>query len=223
MARSEDRLLQQVLTMSGTKRPWGVIAGPIIFVGGLAVLMGVRQAETIKGTVEGWGQQFEHSAEPVVMDLPLYVPLFVGGDWIGRLETVVVQRDRPGAVDSLQLLVHISEPGLLEDCALRIRVSGGSLRQLKRALRCVSDTEGLVSFGNLAFADGGVDVPLFVHLNDLPCDARGVHVGPCENLGGDIEAEMRALAEELRKNAGEFREEAQELRSRVRTRARGIR
>ncbi len=88
--------------MSRRKRPWGVIAGPIIFFGGLVVFLGVQKAEGIKDMVQDWGYQLEHSSQPVVMELPVYVPLFVGGDWLGQLETVVVHRDRPGGVDSLR-------------------------------------------------------------------------------------------------------------------------
>ena len=69
--------------MSRRKRPWGVIAGPIIFFGGLVVFLGVQKAEGIKDMVQDWGYQLEHSSQPVVMELPVYLPLFVGGDHLG--------------------------------------------------------------------------------------------------------------------------------------------
>ena len=68
--------------MSRQRRPWGVIAGPIIFFGGLAVFLGVQKAQGIKDQVENWGYQLEHSAQPVVMELPVYVPLLVSGNWL---------------------------------------------------------------------------------------------------------------------------------------------
>ena len=85
--------------MSRSKRPWGVVAGPIIFFVGLTIFMGVRTAQGVKEAVADWSHELEHSAEPVVMELPIYVPLVVGGDWVGKLETIVKvdsTAERPG-------------------------------------------------------------------------------------------------------------------------------
>ncbi len=216
--------------MSTRKRPWGVIAGPIIFFGGLAIFLGVQKAEGIKDQVENWGHQLEHSAQPVVMDLPVYVPLFVGGDWLGRLETVVVQRDRPGGVDSLRLVARISnyeDLKRLDGCRLRLQISNGNLAEFKRALRCVPETKGLISFGNLNVQNTDVHIPLLVRLDDLPCHDRRIHLGPCQQFQRNLQTEMRDLAAELQGSARELRAEAQRIKNAVRVelrdKVRGIR
>jgi hypothetical protein len=214
--------------MSRRKRPWGVIAGPIIFFGGLVVFLGVQKAEGIKDMVQDWGYQLEHSSQPVVMELPVYVPLFVGGDWLGQLETVVVHRDRPGRVDNLRLVAKISDQrGLasLEGCALRLQIHNGSVSEFKRALRCVEDTAGLIPFGNLSVPNANLNVPVFVRFDDLPCNESRVHLGPCEEFHRDLQVGMRGLAEDLRDSAREFRNQARRVRSTVRAelKAKGIR
>ncbi len=73
--------------MGARKRPWGVIAGPIIFFVGLGIYWGVQKAEGLKEQVEDWGYRLEHTAEPVAVTLP-YMPLFVDGE--------VDRRDRYG-------------------------------------------------------------------------------------------------------------------------------
>ena len=205
--------------MSRRKRPWGVIAGPIIFFGGLVVFIGVRKAEGVRDTVQDWGYQLEHSSQPVVMELPVYVPLFVGGDWLGQLETVVVHRDRPGGVDSLRLVAEISDESYLaslEGCTLRLQIHNGSVAEFKRALRCVVDTAGLIPFGNLSVPNANLNVPVLVRFDDLPCNEPRVHVGPCKGFHRDLQVEMRNLAEDLRDSAREFRRQAQSMRNAVR-------
>ncbi len=206
--------------MSKRKRPWGVIAGPIIFFGGLVVFLGVQKAEGIKDMVQDWGYQLEHSSQPVVMELPIYVPLFVGGDWLGRLETVVVHRDRPGGLDSLLLVAEISDErdlASLEGCALRLQIRNGNVAEFKRALRCVADTAGLIPFGKLNVPDANLNVPVLVRFDDLPCNESRVHLGPCEAFHRDLQIEMRDLAEDLRDSAREFRDQARRVRARVRS------
>lgn len=217
------------LYMSRSRRPWGVIAGPIIFFGGLMIFLGVQKAQGVKEIVQDWGHELEHSAAPVVMDLPVYVPLFVGGDWLGRLETIVVDRTRPGAIDSLQLFANISDMAnlaALENCSIRIRPPRGELSEFKSALRCVNDTKGMLAFGHLDVNEADLSIPLFVLADDLPCE-KAFLTGPCSRIHGDMQAELQELAEELRASAEEFRVEAErikrDVRVRMRERLRGIR
>jgi hypothetical protein len=214
--------------MSKSKRPWGVVAAPIIFFGGLVVFLGVQKAGSVKDLVERWGYELEHSSKPVVMEMPVYVPLFVGGDWMGRLQTVVVDRDRPRAIDGVHLVAQVHDDDLasLQDCALRLRVRGGDISDFKRALRCTSDTKGLVAFGDLDVPDARLRVPVMVSVDDLPCHERDIHVGPCDRardefvVSSELETELQGLAEELRRTAREFRTT---VRSEVREKVRGIR
>ena len=176
----------------------------------------------MRDMVEDWGHKLEHSAEPVVMELPAYVPLFVGGDWLGRLEGIVVERYQPGGVDSLQLIARVADAvdlAALESCVLRIRPPSGELSQFMRALRCVKSTEGMVAFGHLDVNDANLRVPLFVLADDLPCDESFAR-RPCRRIRGDMQMELRQLAEELRVSAEEFREEAEQIRRQVRVEVR---
>ena len=68
--------------MSRSRRPWGVVAGPIIFFGGLAVFLGVEKASGVRDMVEDWGHKLEHSAEPVVMEPFAVNPAW---DWLGPI------------------------------------------------------------------------------------------------------------------------------------------
>ncbi len=216
--------------MSRQKRPWGVIAGPIIFFGGLTIFLGVQKAQGIKDQVENWGYQLEHSAQPVVMELPVYVPLLVGGNWLGQLETIVVQRDRPGGVDSLRLVARISDDQdlkRLDGCTLRLQISSGSMEAFTEALRCVSDTKDLVSFGHLNVENSNIQVPVLVQPDDLPCNDSRIHLGPCEQFHRNLQVEMRDLAKELQGSARELRIEARRIsdavRVELREKVRGIR
>jgi len=211
--------------MSKTKRPWGVIAGPVIFMVGLGVFAGVNKFGSVRDMVEDWGHRLEHSAEPVTMELPIYVPLFVGGDWVGRLQTVVVKRDEPGAVDSVRLVANVRDDrhlARLDGCALRLQVPRGDFGQFTRALRCVRDTDGLVAFGNLELPAADLNVPIYVRANELPCN-ESLHMGPCGHIQHELQTEMEQLAEELREVAEEFRAEAAEIKTEVRKTIRGIR
>jgi len=136
------------------------------------------------------------------------------------LETVVVHRDRPGGVDSLRLVAEISHErdlASLEGCALRLQIRNGSVADFKRALRCVTDTAGLIPFGNLSVPDANLNVPVLVRFDDLPCNEQSVHVGPCKEFHRDLQVEMRGLAEELRDSAREFRSQTRRVRARVKT------
>jgi hypothetical protein len=157
------------------------------------------------------------------MEMPVYVLLFVGGDWLGRLETVVVQRDRPGTVDSVRLVARIDDKqdlASLDGCALRLQVRDDNVAELKRALRCVKDTQGLISFGNLHVQDANFSVPVVVRLEDLPCDEMGMHVGPCEQFQHQLQSQMRGLAEELSASARELQREARRIQNQVRVEVR---
>lgn len=195
--------------MRREKRPWGIIAGPVVLVLGLGVFWGAKSAVAVKNQVQDWGYQFEHSSEPVHMDMPdipLIPPLYVNGDRIGRIEAIVVQRTRPSSIDSLTIIAsvdgqHRSE---LEDCSLRLRIRTLDDRGLTRALRCTRDTDNLLPFGHLDVEGVGHAVPILVRAGDLPCDERDVHVGPCDRVSEDMQAELRQLEQELADQSQEF-------------------
>jgi hypothetical protein len=204
--------------MGARKRPWGVIAGPIIFFVGLGIYWGVQKAEGLKEQVEDWGYRLEHTAEPVAVTLP-YMPLFVDGEWIGGIDTVMVLRAKVGSVDSLRIAVSVDEDEMeaLEGCSLRLRVRSAEPPFFQSALACTSDTEGLVPFGHVNVADAQMTMPVMVELDELPCEHRmDIHVGPCDRLDSGFQDELRAVSDELRREARVLRSQAREMRAAIR-------
>jgi hypothetical protein len=201
--------------MARTKRPWGVYAGPIIFAAGLAGFWGVQSAMGMRDRVESWGHEFEHSAHPVVMampDVPLIPPLFINNERIGRIETVVIQRDRPAAIDSIRIVASVDRGFIprLEGCAIRLRVASLDPESLKRALRCTRDTSNLMPFGHLEIQGSNFTVPIMVRSTDLPCNQPDFHLEACERGSTDIEHDLDELRMELQR-------ELQNVRVEVRT------
>lgn len=203
--------------MSRSKRPWGVVAAPFILVFGLAGFWGVQAALGMKDTVEDWAYQLEHSSEPVVMvmpNVPLFPPLFVNNQHIGRIEEIVVERTQPRGIDGLQVVAAVNDEYVdrLHDCALRLRVASADPGSLKRALRCTRDTEGLVSFGQLKVSGSDVSVPILVRVGDLPCTSDEVHMGPCGVMTEQLKVELHQLRDELRHEARQIRVELRDVR-----------
>jgi hypothetical protein len=209
------------------KRPWGVVAAPFILGLGLAGFWGTNAAMAMKEKVQDWAYQLEHSSEPVTMvmpSVPLVPPLFVNSRHVGRIEKIVVERNHPRSIDSVQILASVDHgfQKQLTDCSLRLRVMSADPGSLKRALRCTADTDGLVPFGHLEVAGTDLTVPILVRLGDLPCDHEEIQVGPCGSLSSDLHADLHQLSEELRNNGQQIRIELrdvealkQEIRERV--------
>ncbi len=214
--------------MSRTKRPWGVVAAPFILVFGLAGFWGVQAALGMKETVEDWAYQLEHSSEPVAMvmpNLPLFPPLYVNNQRIGRIEEIVVDRTQPRGIDSLQVVATVGDEyvGRLRDCTLRLRIASADPGSLKRALRCTRDTEGLVSFGHLQVAGSDLSVPILVRVGDLPCSSDEVQMGPCGIMTEQLRVELHQLRNELRREARQIRVELRdvhELKTEIREKVR---
>lgn len=203
--------------MPRAKRPWGVYAGPIILIVGLAGFWGVKSGLGMRDMVEGWADRLAHSPEPVTMEMPnvpVIPPLFVNGDRIGRIETVVVERTRPGAVDSIRVVASVAKEHVerLERCALRIRMPDLDLGSYTRALHCTHSTEGLEPFGRLSIEGSDVRVPIYVRAGDLPCTLAELHDGPCGQLTDDLREDLADLAEELREEATRLQEEVQKIK-----------
>lgn len=191
------------------------LGAPLVVVGGLALLWGVRNAAALKAQIEVWADSLRHSAHPVVMELG-FLPAYVEGRRVGTLRTVIVQRDRPGEVDSLHIVV---EPRTGRDgadlpaCPLQLNPDAfhrSGPMGFTEALRCASDTAALVRFGHLAFAGLGDRLALFVAADDLPCDhpARAA-----DDACTDMRREIERLRDEMRR----------EVRVHLRSEIRGIR
>ena len=218
--------------MARVKRPWGVMAGPMILVVGLAVFWGVKKANAVRDDLMDWGRELENSPDPVALEmpnLPLIPPLFVNSERIGRIRTIVVERTEPGMVDSLTVIADVPREHLnmLEDCSLRLHVGSRDLRGYSRALRCTYDTENMAPFGHLMVEGTDLRVPILVRVGDLPCDEGDLHLKACQSVSADLHDDLQQLKRELRDQARQIRVEARaaarSARADVRAAVRSIR
>lgn len=190
--------------MTTTQKLVTWLGAPAVVVAGLVVLWGVRNAVALKAQIEQWVDSFEHSAEPVVMHIG-FVPMYVDGRRVGKLRTVVVQRDRPGAVDSLHVVVEPEgafELDRLDGCAYHLDPDAferSGPMGIKRAVSCVSDTTGLIRFGSLEFTASGQTGPMFLAEDDLPCDhAARADTMPCTQVRDEVQRLRQEIRDEVR-------------------------
>ena len=127
--------------------------------------------------------------------------MHVDGAKIGHLQTVMVLRDQPGAVDSVRLLVS-SAPALADrplDCPLLFDPDAMDetwpLEGIKHVVTCGADTAGYVRFGSVVLSDLGQTLALYVEEDDLPCERMS---NPNPATCDDIRTKMRRLRKELR-------------------------
>jgi hypothetical protein len=195
--------------MSTFRRILVSIGAPLVVIAGLGVIWGARNAAALKSQIEAWADSLEHSPNPVVMSGLSFIPMYVGGDRVGKLETIVVQRHEPGTVDSIRITVGGGEAdiGRLESCQLHFDPDAldhkGPLG-IKHAIQCIDDTSEMVRFGSVSFEQAGKDLALFLNSSDLPC----------KHMSGDSASECTQLREEIHRLRDEIREE---VRIRVRT------
>jgi hypothetical protein len=184
------------------------IGAPLILVLGLAAVWGVRKGAAMINEIEEWEHAWEHSSKPVEMhvaEFPIISTMYVDGEKIGKLENIVVMRQAPRQVDSLRLVVRVPEHDRvahLADCQLKLDPEALEdsfpLEGWKQMMNCVSDTEGLVEFGTVVFADMDRELSLLLEREHLPCG----HMHDSE-LCGDLEelrSEMRRLGEEIKRD-----------------------
>jgi hypothetical protein len=191
-----------------------LVGAPLVLVVGLGVYRGVEKGSALVKRVERWGRLLESSPDPVVMGVgavPVVSQLHVDGHRLGKLDTLVVLRQQPGAIDSLRLVV-VAETGALEpygECRLLIdphALEGKwPLEGVKHIVRCVSDTTDLVPFGSLVLAGAEGAATLHLRAEDLPCAHASAGADACR----DLRTEMQRLREEIR------REVRQEVRAKV--------
>lgn len=192
--------------MSTTRKMVIIFGAPLVLVTGLGIYWGVGKGSALVERVEAWAHELEHSPSPVAMEvggLPVISQLHVDGQRIGRLETVVVLREEPGAVDSLLLVVSGNPEVPLDRYAgCRFQMDPHAiegtwpLEGIKHVVRCTADTSDLVPFGRLVFLHAGHDAGLYIEKGDLPCDRVG---DPAVEACTDIRVKMRRLRDEIRR------------------------
>lgn len=201
--------------MKSSYRVRYLLGAPIIVLGGLAATFWVPRAVSYGNQVKHWAHQFEHSSQPVTVEVA-FLPFYVDGEKLGKLHTVVIQRDRPGAVDSLRVTVHLThgeDAARLGACKLVLtdmdNVEPGTLKHM---VTCASDSVGLLPFGRVSF--GKQEVPLFVEGDRTMCDALdpteraacAAHEG--ERIRAEVQAEIRQnIRRNIRQNIQRARDE----------------
>ncbi len=192
--------------MSTTRKVIILFGAPLVLVAGLGIFWGVDKGSALVGQVEGWTRELERSPQDVAMavgGLPVISHMHVDGARIGRLDSVVVLRERPGALDSLRLVVALDASAHADryaDCRFLLDPSAleGSwpLEGIKHVVHCGIDTAGFARFGTVVFSGTGVETALYLEESKLPCDRMtDPNLPACD----DIRVKMRRLKEEIRK------------------------
>jgi hypothetical protein len=187
------------------KRAFIAIVAPLVVLGGLAITRGAGEVRDIKHTIENWSYELEHSSDPVALNVG-FLPMYVDGHNVGKLQTVVVQRAEPGAVDSLLVLVKPGADGLGEHAGCSFRFDPEAFERsgpmgYRNAVHCVTAAEaaeaGLVRFGSVVFENIGHQAALYLDAAHAPCG----HMGDAgADACSDLKTELRAMREELRTN-----------------------
>ena len=193
--------------MKSVRRLMEGIGAPLILVVGLGVAWGVRKGSAMVHQLEDWGNEWEHSSEPVdmrVAEFPIISNMYVDGEKVGKLENIVLLRQAPRGLDSVRMVVSIPQLEHMEhlsDCELKL--DPGALEDTfplegwKKMMNCVSDTEGLVRFGSVVLAGMDHELNLLLEREHLPCDHMS-DSGLCGDLQ-DLRIEMRRLGEEIKR------------------------
>jgi hypothetical protein len=192
--------------MKPVRRLFISIGAPLILVVGLGAVWAYRQGSNLVRQIETWGHELEHSSEPVVLKVsgfPIISSMYVDGDRVGKLDRIVVLRQKPGAVDSLRIVVSAEDGERLKQVSeCHLQLDPEALENTfptdgwKHIMHCVSDTEGLVPFGTVVFEDVGRKVTLLLDRRDLPCDHMSDSKA-CDNAR-DYTVEVQKLRDEIR-------------------------
>ena len=184
------------------------IGAPLILVVGLGVAWGVRKGQAMVRQLEGWGQAWEQSSEPVdlrVANFPIISNMYVDGQRVGKLENIVLLRQAPRELDSLRLVVTVPDSDVLvqlNDCRLKVdpEAMEGAFPPdgWKQMIKCVSDTDGLVPFGTMVLSGLDREFTLLLERQHLPCDHMH-DSSVCEDLS-ELRDEMRQLGEQIRQD-----------------------
>lgn len=202
--------------MSTTRRVLVAVGAPLVLVLGLGTLWGWRNASALKAQIEAWADSLEHSSNPVTMELS-FLPMYVEGDKIGKLQAVVVQRERPATVDSLTLVIDLSDeadPGKLASCNFHLdpdAIDRAGPMGYKEAIHCLSDPGDLVRFGSVEFAGTDYHSGLYLDMKDLPCDHMShSDQGPCVEIVDEIQRIKAEIRNEVRNIRMEIRNDVRQ-------------
>jgi len=186
------------------------IGAPLILVGGLGAAWAYRQGSGLIHQIESWGDQLEHSSEPVELNVagfPIISNMYVDGTKIGKLDRVVVLRQAPGDVDSLRVVVSVQDAAKMKhmkECNLQMDPDALDntfpLEGWKHIMHCASDTEGLVPFGTVVFEGADRELTLLMDQQDLPCGHMSQSCDEMTKLRSDMVRLRNEIRTEVRKN-----------------------
>ena len=141
-------------------------AAAIFAIGMLGITLYRRGANKVSEVVAGAG--------PLSIPLP-FVPFELGGNRLGKLERLVVNRDAPKKVSSLDLEVKLDDSLVaqgLAGCRLAANLENDSSspgninihtgRKDRPFFFCARDDSALVEFGTVTLNPGDIEVPLLV-------------------------------------------------------------
>jgi hypothetical protein len=186
------------------------VGAPLILVVGLGGVWVYRQGSDLVHQIETWGDQLEHSSEPVELNVagfPIISTMYVDGTKVGKLDRVIVMRQAPGDVDSLRIVVTVEDAAhmkQMEQCKLQMDPDALEdtfpLEGWKHIMHCASDEEGLVPFGTVVFEGADHELTLLLDKRDLPCGHMSKSCGEMTELRADMRRLRDEIRTEVRKN-----------------------
>ncbi len=194
----------------------------VFAIGMIGVSLARRTKERVTAVVTGSG--------PLSIPLP-FVPFELAGNRLGRLERLVVNRDAPKKVSSVDLEVKLDDSLLVQGlagCRLAANLESDSSKTGDVNFRthrledrafffCAKADTGLVEFGTVKLTPGDVTVPLLVPVSlaeQLRSGNWGDHGSPdstdaiaerAESLAGRAEAAADSIAAVEERRADEAR------------------
>ncbi len=164
--------------MRPVRRLFVSIGAPLILVLGVGVAWGVRKGSTMVREIERWSESLEHTADPVelrVSGFPIISTMYLDGAKIGKLDRIVVLRERVGEVDSVQLIAHVDDRHLARVSGCNFAFDPEAMQDVfptegwKRVLQCESDVSHLTPFGSVLFEGSDLSSPLYVERWSSDC------------------------------------------------------
>lgn len=176
---------------------------PLVLVAGVAGVLAVRRAATLRNTIELWADSLKQGSGPLALGVPL-VPAFLEGRRIGSLDSLRLERHQPRTVDSLRLVIDLARSAegdaTVSGCTFQLVTFDPG--EFKHALECASDTAGLVPFGRVVFVQGG-EAPLYVSAGELACAPWADRADSAcirERVQEQVRRDMRRARDEMRRN-----------------------
>jgi len=178
----------------------------VVFIAGLGAFQMVRGGRRVTDYGRAVIDSLKHGSGPVAVRLP-FVPVFVDGERLGTLDSVVLLRHERDSIEGLRIVMKPRDGGARERLAsCTIEITSLENLDLAHAFSCAGDTAGLAPFGMVVADHKGH--PLFVRESELASvgwnrvrmealslniDSLTAHL---DSLARQIEAEVRQSVEQ---------------------------